>query len=219
MSSSLVSIEDLTSLCRLQFEAMGLPRVLHDVASRKILSQAFDAGDAMQFADEGDEDESEDEGVEESDEEEVSMDTIISSLRSTRYALVAKDSLRPEQDVYLVDHMWTTTFPQTRKHLLEIPGLLQRIGIYCISSNLTLISSNLQDCSPESALNLPVREEGSDSEAAIDAALDRLWTVFNCYTLPGNEYTRWFLMDEGLCTSFVIFDSDMNVANDIRTHY
>jgi hypothetical protein len=116
---------------------MGLPRILHDVATRKILSQAFDAGDAVQFADEGDEDEDE----ENEDEEEVSMDTILSCLRPTRYALVAKDSLRSEQDVYLVDHMWTTTFPQTRRHLREIPGLLQRIGTYCISS--LLFSSDL----------------------------------------------------------------------------
>jgi hypothetical protein len=110
---------------------MGLPPVLYDVVSRKILSQVFDAGEVFQFADEGDEEDEidEEEGVDEDESEDpMFMDAIVSALRPTRYALVAKQALEAEQDVFLVDHMWTTTFPQSRSQLREIPGLLQRIG-------------------------------------------------------------------------------------------
>jgi hypothetical protein len=111
---------------------MGLPPALYHVASKKVMEQVFDAGEVFQFADEGEEEE----GIDE-DEEEVKddadsnlafMDAVVSTLRPTRYALVAKQALEAEQDVFLIDHMWTTTFPQTRKQLREIPGLLQRVG-------------------------------------------------------------------------------------------
>ena len=54
------------------------------------------------------------------------MDEMISSI-SSRYVLLSKQDIEAEEDVFLIDHMWTTTFPQTRKHLLEIPGLLERV--------------------------------------------------------------------------------------------
>ena len=39
--------------------------------------------------------------------------------------------------------------------------------------------------------------DSTDSRIDVDAITSQLWKHLNCYTLPGNEYTRWFLMDEG----------------------
>ena len=181
-------VEEFTKRYDAAFEAMSLPTSLRRRAATKILSESFDVGNIVQFAvfeedesSEGDDErKNEDEGDEEEEEEERSMDDIVSSIRS-KYSLIAKKDIEAFEDVFLVDHMWTTTFPQTRQQLIEIPGLLERV-----ESIILRQSPN----DPEiSSPNVAER---------VDVIMRKIWRYFSCYSLPqvGHEYTRWFLMDE-----------------------
>lgn len=116
-----------------QFGAMGLPKTLWGVCAEKILRQQFDAGEYVQFA------ERDIEQVEEARSTFVTVATnnelqsrneaeLTELWHSTRYNLVLKTKLEKFETVVLIDHMWTTTFPQSREHLRSIEGLQERIG-------------------------------------------------------------------------------------------
>lgn len=94
-------ISQLLSRHKDQFEAMGLPKHLHQPACEKIASQAFDAGSFLQFQEvEHDSDDSEIEGEAEPEFEGLS-DAV-----SCKYSLVACNDIKSEGIVLLIDHMW-----------------------------------------------------------------------------------------------------------------
>ena len=80
-------------------------------------------------SDESSDNESNKEDDENANEKTISMDTIISR-QLTTYSLVAKSDIKAFSQVFLIDHMWTTTFAQHRHQLKSIEGLAERISIY-----------------------------------------------------------------------------------------
>jgi len=178
-----------------QFDAMGLPLSLRESAVDKIIRSEMDAGLYVTFVErdeaeggtedganveetgeeheEGEEEEEGEEGEEE-EEEDVAKDDDegIPMHHRTRYNLcVCCEKLKSESVVLLIDHMWTTTFPQSREQLQSTPGLAERI-------------SQSICCQPRTAQSL------------IDDVWEAMWPHLNCYTVPGDEYTRWYMMDE-----------------------
>ena len=87
---------------RSQLVEMGLPPALHQVACEKILQQIFDGGSHFMFQ-ERDDDSEEDE---EEDGEGIQRAT------TGKYTLHAVHDMEKHAEVVLIDHMWTTTFPQ-----------------------------------------------------------------------------------------------------------
>jgi len=131
-----------------QFDAMGLPKSLHKSAVDKIIRSEMDAGLYVTFVErdevgggsedganmEETEEEHEEEGEEqekgegEGEGEEEEDDEGIPMHHRTRYNLcVCREELKSESVVLLIDHMWTTNFPQSREHLQCNPGLAERI--------------------------------------------------------------------------------------------
>ena len=107
------------------------------------MASIFDAGEYFGFMENELEDDVEDEVEEEGEvedekeeaesiEESKSMDDIISTspsqVQGSAYTLVAQRAMAVHSRVFLVDHMWTTTFPQHRRQLADIPGLAERIS-------------------------------------------------------------------------------------------
>ena len=98
--------------------------------SYRILADSFDAGEYFEFVENEVEEVNDEEDADNGEDESFStIDSIVSS-NKTKYSLAATVDIAASNDVFLVDHMWTTTFPQTRRHLSEIPGLLDRIGLF-----------------------------------------------------------------------------------------
>ena len=172
-SSSVISdelVDALVGLYEHEFEAMELPKELHRKVFQKILQEQFDVGTIVQFAIDSIEAEDEDE-----DCEEESMDDIIASCLQAKYSLVASRDIHEYQDVFLIDHMWTTTFPQTRSQLESIPGLLKR-----------------------------VEDSIGTTGHGIDDTLEKLWSFLNPHVplkshnqnSQASSYSRWHLMDE-----------------------
>eukprot|EP00596_Hydrurales_sp_CCMP1899_P003589 CAMPEP_0119053678 /NCGR_PEP_ID=MMETSP1177-20130426/74576_1 /TAXON_ID=2985 /ORGANISM="Ochromonas sp, Strain CCMP1899" /LENGTH=801 /DNA_ID=CAMNT_0007033687 /DNA_START=197 /DNA_END=2600 /DNA_ORIENTATION=+ len=182
-----------------QFLAMGLPLNLHSIACEKIISQCFDAGSYFQFQEQEEEDEDEDEemieeieegtektidnSAQESDSEEkrdIEIDDTVSESEglknavATKYSLGAASDMKNRETVLLIDHMWTTTFPQSRDHLKNIPGLCDRV---------------------ESILGIEITNT-DELRIRVDKLWQVIWGHLCCYLLPVDDYTRWFLMDE-----------------------
>lgn len=174
-----------------QLHNMGLPADLHAVVAQKVLHNTFDAGLHFTFAlrnhcgEEGSGDidgdtqsdpgdytqgarshDNDDQGGATMDplgEEEIS----IQSNHDTPYSLHAIDHIAKGSDVFLIDHCWTTSFPQSREHLRSIPGLASRVA--------SMIQSTTGD---------------------VDGVWQSIWPYMNCYTLSEDDYTQWYLMDE-----------------------
>lgn len=91
----------------------------------------------------------------------------IQSNHDTPYSLHAIDDIADGSDVFLIDHCWTTSFPQSREHLRSIPGLASRVA--------SMIKS---------------------TEGDVDGVWQSIWPYLNCYTLSEDDYTQWYLMDE-----------------------
>ena len=102
---------------RSQLLAMGLPSELHLMACEKILQQTFDGGTHFVFQ-EHDVDDEEDE---DDDGEGIRRAT------TGKYTLHAVHDMEKHAEVFLIDHMWTTTFPQgkhvTDKHMCPIQSM------------------------------------------------------------------------------------------------
>jgi len=147
-----------------QLVAMGLPASLHEIACRKVMEQTFDAGNHFVFAEVDPDD----------DDEEDEEDAGEGVQRATRgrYTLHAAHAMPRHADVVLIDHMWTTTFPQARDHLRTLPGLAARVA---------------------AMLGVDVAADDTDHNTLWRA----VWAHLCCYVLPlSDEYTRWFLHDE-----------------------
>lgn len=91
-------ISQLLSRHKDQFEAMSLPKHLHQSACEKIASQAFDAGSFLQFQEAENDSEVEDEAEPEFEG--------LSDAVSCKYSLVASGDINNEGMVLLIDHMW-----------------------------------------------------------------------------------------------------------------
>jgi hypothetical protein len=189
--------EYLLNRHRDQFLAMGLPLNLHSIACEKIISQCFDASSYFQFQEQEQKDEDDEEieeveegtekvidnSAQESDSEEgrdiETDDPVLESeglknAVATKYSLSAASDMKNGETVLLIDHMWTTTFPQSRDHLKDIPGLCDRI-----ESILGMEKTNTDELSMR-----------------VDKLWQVVWKHLCCYLLPVDDYTRWFLMDE-----------------------
>lgn len=122
MSQQVDILNHFLALHRSQLLSMGLPPSLHLTVCEKILSQSFDAGNYVCYI-EPDDDEDEGEGEGEED--------CFKSLK-LQYQLGATSDIAMNSTVILLDHMWTTTFPQSRAQLKEHASLRERIGMYHI---------------------------------------------------------------------------------------
>lgn len=203
-----------------QFDGMGLPKHLQDMAVHKILGSVMDAGQYVTFVeretDEDDDDSEEEENEESADglvaekdnEREGEGDKGITEgddcidndddcegiarYHRTRYNLCVccEEELKAESVVFLLDHMWTTTFPQSREQLQTIPGLAERIaeaiGMQHIGS----------EPKPESESKIKPESEPGSGSSLVDRVWKAMWPHLNCYNVPGDEYTRWYMMDE-----------------------
>ena len=121
-----------------------------------------DAGDSNQIARSHDDDD-QDAKIDPLGEEEIA----IQSNHDTPYSLHAIDHIADSSDVFLIDHCWTTSFPQSREHLRSIPGLVSRVA--------SMIKS---------------------TKGGIDGVWQSIWPYMNCYSLSEDDYTQWYLMDE-----------------------
>ncbi|KAJ2842564.1 hypothetical protein IWW36_005861, partial [Coemansia brasiliensis] len=96
-----------------QLESLGLPKPLWKVLFKKLLEEKLDIGEWVVFG------------------EECAGD--LRNLGQHQLCL-QKDELIAESDVFLVDHIWTTTASNVQQDLERIPGLLGRMeqitGIY-----------------------------------------------------------------------------------------
>ncbi|KAJ2254469.1 hypothetical protein GGH98_002316, partial [Coemansia sp. RSA 454] len=100
-----------------QLEALGLPRSLWRQLYDKITGETFDIGEWVVFSD----------------------DDTVKSLAEHTLSLKS-EKLEAESNVFLVDHIWTTTVAQELQDLDNVPGLLERMekltGIYEPQRNL-----------------------------------------------------------------------------------
>ena len=85
---------------RSQLTEMGLPTKLHGMVCEKILQQIFDGGSHFVFQERDDDNEEEDDGEN------------IRRATTGKYTLHAVHDMEKHSEVVLIDHMWTTTFPQ-----------------------------------------------------------------------------------------------------------
>lgn len=128
------------------------------------MQQTFDAGNHFVFSDVNEDNDNDDD---DEDSEGVQQAT------RGRYTLHAAHELKQHEDVVLIDHMWTTTFPQARAHLRTLPGLAARVAAML-------------------AVDVDEGDEGDH-----DKLWRALWAHLSCYVLPqSDDYTRWFLHDE-----------------------
>ncbi|KAJ1868053.1 hypothetical protein LPJ78_000550 [Coemansia sp. RSA 989] len=114
-----------------QLESLGLPKPLWKVLFKKLLEEKLDIGEWVIFGEKCD-----------------GMQNL-----SQHQLCLQKDELAAESDVFLVDHIWTTTASSVQQDLERIPGLLERMeqltGIYP-----PLGSGELDD--PLQDINVPV---------------------------------------------------------------
>ena len=87
---------------RSQLQEMGLPTELHHIACEKILQQNFDGGSHFVF---------QERDVDDEDEENQNGEGIRRATTG-KYTLHAVHDMEKHAEVVLIDHMWTTTFPQ-----------------------------------------------------------------------------------------------------------
>ena len=171
-------IADFVDQHRLQLQLMGLPEGLHEAVARKVLNNIYDIGDHVTFSVRHDEDAGEEDNEEEDGQDnDGDMEGIDSGNRTMLYNLHSTHDINAFGDVYLLDHMWTTTFPQSRVQLKSSSTLQSRLGdFFCISN---------------------------EEEDYTDKIWNKLWGFMQCYLLPSDisytatdDYTQWYLLDE-----------------------
>lgn len=141
-------LDELATYLRTQ----ELPDYLVDRLCNKIKEQIFDSGDVFVFS-----------------EQELDSSDDLFTLKSL-YSLRSSRPIKAFEDVYIVDHMWTTTFPQSRVHLSEYGGLAKRLATFF------------------------GMDEGEQMN--VDLLWNALWSRFGSYALSSDDYTQWFMMDE-----------------------
>ncbi len=111
-----------------QFLSIGLPLHLYQIAASKIINNIFDISDYVIFSEQDDEHEDEDDTNNESNNniDEINLETYLENKKS-KYSVLSTQNIEANSNVFIVDHMWTTTFPQSRSQLSNIEGLRQRI--------------------------------------------------------------------------------------------
>jgi NACalpha-BTF3-like transcription factor len=121
-------------LHRPQFMAMGLPPALTKQVYNKFLHEQFDAVEAFQV------ELVEDEGF--------------------RVVVKQEGGLKAGRDVWILDHLWTTTLTQGPKQLNEIEGLVDRLW------TLADMDGHLEEQRAERAANQPAAATPAASTAA-----------------------------------------------------
>lgn len=144
------------------------------------------------------------------------LESMIADKLPRAYYVVASSPMEPLSDVFLIDHMWTTTFPQMREQLNAMPSLVDRIGgcayfhclsllKYWISFVIDMVNSvfwlftatflGIDDDDDNDAEES--RTEGEPyNQRFIDKLWLRLWPHMNSYVVSEHEYSQWYLMDE-----------------------
>ncbi|KAJ2077263.1 hypothetical protein H4R24_005237 [Coemansia sp. RSA 988] len=102
-----------------QLEVLDLPRPLWKVLHKKIVQERFDIGEWVVFA--------------EAESGKDDGNSSVDGITNTRLCL-KRDELEALDNVFLVDHAWTTSISQILSDLTSIPGLLERMerltGVY-----------------------------------------------------------------------------------------
>ena len=151
-----------------QLEAKGVPRSLWHKLFAKITSETFDAGAHFQYA---------------RDEE------------GTLLLIAAgPEALEPAQDIFLVDHAWSTTLAKAHQQLTELPALTQRMeGILGIEPPTPANNDVTDDVNSSSSSSSPAA-----AAARVDAVYDAMWTVNNyyCVDTPSGMVDTLYVMDE-----------------------
>lgn len=138
---------------------------LREILLKKLQSNCFDAGEYFIFG--------------ENDEENLSnsIESPESSLFSidlkTSLNLYAKQNIEAYSTVILIDHMWLTTFPQSRQQILEYEGLRHRIIEFFSIEEPELTENNV-----------------------VNYIWNKIWPFLNSFKLSKETYTQWYLMDE-----------------------
>lgn len=102
------------------------------------MQESFDIGSKVEFHErdidpDSDNEENDDDGLSsysnlKPTELECKLEELVSNSLPRAYDVVACSVMEAFSDVFLIDHMWTTTFPQMRSQLSELPALVDRIG-------------------------------------------------------------------------------------------
>lgn len=85
--------------------------------------------------------------------------------------LVATRDMQPQEDIFLIDHAWTTTPKQAKEQLAAHPQLLQRI-------------EDILDIAPET----------EDQKARIERVVETMWYSAKSYRVTdpnGGEILVW----------------------------
>ena len=146
-----------------QFSAISLPPQLWAQAAEKISNDVFDISSLVQFALRDDDDD---------DDDCVADDEGLNRLRCPLlYDLHVTDDIKANSCVFLIDHMWTTTFPQAKRELRAQPQLLQRLATI-------------------------LKVDGSDEQEVVAAVFDKMWPRVIAKTGEADMYTEWYCFDE-----------------------
>lgn len=134
-----------------QLVAKGVPRQLWRKLFAKLRSETFDAGSFVQFA---------------RDEN----GTIL---------LIANSPMKANQDIFLIDHAWSTTLAKAHQQLTEFPALVNRM-------------ENILGIEPSTST------EGGDNSADVEKVYDSMWTANNyyCVDTPTGMVDTLYVMDE-----------------------
>ncbi|KAJ2351510.1 hypothetical protein GGF43_004012 [Coemansia sp. RSA 2618] len=131
-----------------QLEALGLPKRLWRRLYDKLTAETFDIGERVVFSADG------------------------SEKSLGEHALCLKsEKLEKESDVFLVDHVWTTTVAQVQQDLDGVPGLLERMekltGIYEPQRNLPAMpDTGLLDATVDINVSAVMSQAGVDEGRA-----------------------------------------------------
>lgn len=158
-------MEDFIALHKQQFVQMGFPDSLLESVASKIMGEMFDIGNYFMFSEVID--------TAEDLDEQKTLESALSKSSSSSRVLISQNSFPAESQVFLIDHMWTTTQQQARSHLKKIDGLVQRIASF-----------------------FEIDIAGGDLNDHINSVLYHCWPKMDYYIPDKDGYTRWCLPDE-----------------------
>lgn len=157
-----LTYEDFLSLHRPQLDAAAVPQHLWSSLFSKLVNQIFDAGEkfSMFMVDYG-------------EKKREDCDPLFSVFVSAENGVCATDP----NDIFLIDHAWTFTANDARKHLQTVPGLLERMA-------------RLMGCSDDTSV-----------EAVMNFVTKWMWNYSQTYSVANNYNVEdrlpvWYIMDE-----------------------
>eukprot|EP01112_Ceratiomyxa_fruticulosa_P010846 TRINITY_DN2885_c0_g1_i4.p1 TRINITY_DN2885_c0_g1~~TRINITY_DN2885_c0_g1_i4.p1 ORF type:complete len:608 (+),score=121.83 TRINITY_DN2885_c0_g1_i4:726-2549(+) len=182
----------------------GLPQDLWDVLFFKVSNDIMDSGNIMEF------------GIEEDEEGE----------REFFVKLKDEVNLKKHEDVFLIDHAWTTTIHTAKQQLLEHPTLLHRM---CEIMNLQNEFEN--ESERKKLIDEIVNEKmwyfnqfyqigvGNKEEAAVWYIMDELGSRVRHSESPNFAFAPFFYTSKGLSYTIIWPINDLEKGEEITRDY